>query len=122
MSYINQPKKHKDFWERNLKNQLSDFVFHEKLITTYKRARLVQQKVEKLITIAKEKNLSNIRYIKKNLISYDDPKKKLLHQKFFDNFAVKYQNRPGGYTRITKLYHRKGDNTLYVKLSFVDEK
>ena len=42
-----------------------------------------------------------------------------LTQKLFDEYAVKYANRKGGYTRIVKIAERKGDGALEVILELV---
>jgi len=39
--------------------------------------------------------------------------------KLFDQLGKRYQNRPGGYSRITKMKTRRGDNSLRVILSLV---
>src|SRR5437762_13348136 len=40
--------------------------------------------------------------------------------KLFNELGKRYQQREGGYSRINKLHHRKGDNTLRVKFSLVE--
>ncbi len=42
-----------------------------------------------------------------------------LTEKLFDEYAVKYANRKGGYTRIIKIAQRKGDGALEVILELV---
>ena len=42
-----------------------------------------------------------------------------LTQKLFDEYAVKYADRKGGYTRIVKIAERKGDGALEVILELV---
>ena len=39
--------------------------------------------------------------------------------KLFDEYGVKYANRNGGYTRIVKIGHRKGDGAMEVVLELV---
>ena len=42
-------------------------------------------------------------------------------KKVFDELALKYANRNGGYTRILKLTERRGDDALMVILELVEE-
>ena len=42
-----------------------------------------------------------------------------LDKKLFDEYAVTYKDRQGGYTRIIKLKERIGDDALMVRLELV---
>jgi large subunit ribosomal protein L17 len=65
-----------------------------------KETRIV---AEKLITHGKKGNLHHRR-----LALAQIPNKRVV-EKVFDDIAVRYATRPGGYTRITKLGPRQGD-------------
>ncbi len=71
--------------------------------TTLARAKEVQSKTEKMITLAKEDSLHNKR------LALAFITKKSVVKKLFDEIAPKYSNVNGGYTRITKLGPRRGD-------------
>ncbi len=80
------------------------YLFEEGQIkTTVTRAKEVQPMAEKMITLAKENNLTSYRaalaYITK-----EDVAKKL-----FDEIGPKYADRQGGYTRVVRIGPRRGD-------------
>ncbi len=74
-----------------------------KIETTVTRAKEVRSLTEKMITIAKEKNLHNYRLVMSFVT------KEEVANKLFEEIAPKYVDRNGGYTRITKLGPRRGD-------------
>lgn len=97
-----------------LRNLATSLILHEKIKTTLPKAKEVQPIVEKMITLAKEDNLSNTRR---------------LHSYFLDTQAVLklrteivglYRDRKGGYTRITKYGYRNGDNAKMAYIELID--
>ncbi len=80
-------------------------IEHERIETTLVKAKAHRPFVEKLITLAKVKNLHNYRRALALLGNQKDPVDKL-----FSVLGPRFQNRPGGYTRILKLARpRLGD-------------
>ena len=71
--------------------------------TTYTRAKEVSSLCEKMITLAKKNNLAAYRQAL-SFITREDVAKKV-----FDEVAPKYNERNGGYTRITRVGPRRGD-------------
>lgn len=71
--------------------------------TTVIRAKEVKKLAEKIITKAKENNLTNKRQVM-SCVTKEDVVKRL-----FDEIAPKYKAVNGGYTRIYKLGNRRGD-------------
>jgi len=71
--------------------------------TTVTRAKEVRALTEKMITMAKDNNLSN----KRNAMAFIT--KEDVVKKLFDEIAPKYADRKGGYTRIIKTAPRRGD-------------
>ncbi len=74
-----------------------------KIETTVTRAKEVRSLAEKMITIAKIDSLQNKRMIMSFVTKKD------VSRKLFSEIAPKYNERNGGYTRITKLGPRRGD-------------
>ncbi|MBP1702432.1 MAG: rplQ [Chloroflexi bacterium] len=104
---------------RNLVKQLFD---HERIRTTRAKAVAVRGQAERLITLAKrsreadEAGKVHARRLAAARLSDPDAVKKL-----FDDIAPRYENRPGGYTRIVKLGPRQGDAAEMVLLELVED-
>jgi large subunit ribosomal protein L17 len=84
-------------------NLATDLVMHEKVTTTVAKAKAVRPVAEKLITKARKGDLHSRRIILKTITD------KGAVAKLFEDLAPRYEGRPGGYTRITKLGPRRGD-------------
>ena len=82
--------------------------------TTEQRAKEARKFVDKMITYAKKGDLVSRRKVLAFLNNDKDLVKKL-----FDEYATKYVDRKGGYTRIIKLKERIGDDALIVRLELV---
>ena len=81
------------------------FLFENgKIETTVTRAKEVRNIADKMITLAKDNSLHSKRQIY-SYITKEDVAKKLM-----DQIAAQYTERNGGYTRITKIGPRRGDN------------
>ena len=74
-----------------------------KIETTVTRAKEVRSVTEKMITAAKTNSLHSKRQVHA-FVTKEDVVKKL-----FEEVAPGYKERPGGYTRITRLGPRRGD-------------
>lgn len=96
-----------------LRNLATEILKHEKITTTQVRAQTVRPVIDKLITLAKKGNLHARRQISE-LISEEEVIKKL-----FSEVVTRYEDRPGGYTRILKLGPRKGDAASMVVIELV---
>ena len=82
--------------------------------TTEQRAKEARKFVEKMITYGKKGDLVSRR---KALAFLNNDK--TLVKKIFDEHAITYKDRSGGYTRIIKLGERQGDDALIVRLELV---
>ncbi len=71
--------------------------------TTVTRAKEVRAVAEKMITLGKENTLHS----KRQVFSYVT--KESVARKVFDEIAPRYEDRPGGYTRIIRTGPRRGD-------------
>ena len=95
------------------RNQTTDLLRYEKLVTTEAKAKEVRSLAEKMITLGKKGTLHHRRQA---LTFLFDEK---VVKKLFDELAPRFEERPGGYTRLTKLGPWKGDNAPMVKLELV---
>ena len=86
-----------------LRGLVSELIIHEKITTTLAKAKETRVVAEKLITHGKKGTLHHRRLAKAQV-----PNKKAV-EKVFDDVAPRYEDRPGGYTRIIKLAPRQGD-------------
>jgi large subunit ribosomal protein L17 len=89
---------------------------HGRITTTEARARVLRPVAEKLITKAKRGDLHNRREVLKTIRD-----KSVVHV-LFTEIAPTFSERPGGYTRITKIGPRKGDNAPMAVIELVTEK
>lgn len=86
-------------------NLAAELFMHEKVTTTAARAKEVRPLAEKLITKARKGDLHSRRVVMKTITS------KEAVARLFEEVGPRYAERPGGYTRITKLGPRRGDGT-----------
>ena len=98
-----------------LKGLLRALIKHGEIQTTETRAKEVRSITEKVITIAQTNDLYSRRQARRWL--NDEDMVKVL----FDSVAPKYAERPGGYTRMTKIGFRRGDAAPMVKLEMVSD-
>lgn len=85
-----------------LKGLARELFLHGKIKTTLAKAKELRSFAERFIERAKEKNLTNLRYLRR----YFD---KETVKKLFEEIGPKYRERKGGYTRIIKLPPRMSD-------------
>ena len=102
-----------------LRNLATDVILKGKIETTEMRAKEVQSVVEKLITIAKEDNLSNRRLAASYVRNVSNADNKTALQVLFGELGPKYVDRKGGYTRVTKLGFRRGDNAPLASIELI---
>lgn len=95
------------------RNLVSDLLDYEKITTTEAKAKEVRSLAEKMITLGKEGGLSS----RRQALSFIFDEKVV--SKVFDDLAPRFAERPGGYTRITKLGRRLGDGAAMVRLELV---
>jgi large subunit ribosomal protein L17 len=105
----------RDVGSRNslFKNLTTSVIEQERVITTVPKAKAVQPLVEKMITLAKRDSLHTRRQAAAFLTT---PKSV---QKLFDTLGTRFGQRPGGYTRITRLGNRQGDGAELAMLELV---
>src|SRR3954469_21297511 len=102
--------------ERLMLANLATALFeHGRITTTESKAKRLRPYAEHLITFGKRGDLHARRQVLKRLND-----KSVVHT-LFDEIGPRYANRPGGYTRITKLGPRKGDNAPMAIIELVSE-
>ena len=122
MSYINKPGKNTAWRNHVLNNLVADTILFEKVETSLPMARSLTKLLAKLVKYAKQDTLHSRRLALKNLVNkkgLEDKEGKKLMDKLFSDLKERYKNRAGGYSRITKLNYRTGDNSLRVIFSLV---
>lgn len=110
---------HRRLLRRNLINQL---FRHERIKTTEAKADAVRAEAEKIITLAKrslahkdaQRGVHGRRLVMARLRDKENV------AKVFDVLAPRYEDRPGGYTRLLKVGMRKGDAAPMVLMELVD--
>jgi large subunit ribosomal protein L17 len=98
-----------------LANLAASLFEHGKITTTEARARRLRPYAEKLITFAKRGDMHARRQV---LTVVTD--KGIVHN-LFTEIGPAMADRPGGYTRITKIGHRKGDAAPMAVIELVRE-
>jgi large subunit ribosomal protein L17 len=98
-----------------LANLAAALFTHKSIKTTETKAKRLRPVAERLITFAKRGDLASRRRV---LATIGD--KSVVHE-LFTNIAPLVEFREGGYTRITKLGFRKGDNASMVQIELVLE-
>jgi large subunit ribosomal protein L17 len=105
-----------------LRNQATALLLHERIETTVPKAKELRPFVERIITIAKRgvkaadpkgKTLSARRLVLRDVHDED------VVTKLFDSLAPRFAERPGGYTRILKLGHRRGDAAEVAQIELI---
>jgi len=86
-----------------LRQQVTDFLDNGKMETTITRCKEIRPLAEKMITLGKKGDLAAYRKAM-SFITREDVVKKI-----FKEIAPKYEERNGGYTRITRTGVRRGD-------------
>lgn len=96
-----------------LKILARELIIHEKINTTEAKAKELRRYFERLVTTAKKNTLAS----KRNL--YGELQDRILVKKISEDLKEKLSKRKGGYTRITKLGRRKGDNASLVQIEII---
>lgn len=99
--------------EALLRNQATSLFLYEKIITTAAKAKELRKMAERMITLAKRKDL-HARRQAAEVIQDERVLKKL-----FETIGERYLERNGGYTRITKLEYRVGDGAPLAAVELV---
>ena len=96
------------------KNITCSLVEHEVIKTTVPKAKELRRFAEPLITLAKEDSVANRR------LAFARVGSKAVVGKLFSDLGPRFQDRPGGYTRILKAGFRAGDAAPMAYIEWVD--
>ena len=97
-----------------LRNLATSLIVSESIETTEAKAKELRPFVEKLITKAKRGTLHARRLAGRHV------HKREAADKLFREVGPKFATRPGGYTRILKLGHRRGDGADMARIELVE--
>ena len=109
--HLNRTAEHRIALYRNLSRAL---ITHERITTTVAKAKALRPFVEKLITRARSGTLHDRRQATRHV------QQRAIADKLFTEVGPKFQKRAGGYTRILKLGHRKGDGAEMARIELVE--
>ena len=106
---LNRNSSHRKAMFRNMAVSL---IEHEVIKTTVPKAKELKRVAEPLITLAKIPSVANRR------LAFSRLRNRAAVSKLFDELGPRYNDRPGGYTRILKCGFRTGDTApmAYVQL------
>ncbi len=107
--------------QRLIMSNLATALFeHGRITTTEAKARHLRPYAEKLITKAKKAHLGEAALHNRREVLKTIHDKGVVHT-LFTEIAPTFAERPGGYTRITKIGPRKGDNAPMAVIELVTE-
>jgi large subunit ribosomal protein L17 len=98
-----------------MRNLASSLIESGAIVTTEAKAKELRPFVEKLITKAKTGTLHARRLAIRHI------HKRETADKLFREIGPRYAKRPGGYTRILKTGHRKGDGAEMARIELVED-
>lgn len=110
-----------------LRDLTTDVIINGRIETTEARAKEVRKYVEKMITLGKKGDLAARRkaasFLRRELadarVEDDEVIIESVLDRLFDDYASRYAERQGGYTRILKKGPRRGDAAMIVVLELV---
>jgi large subunit ribosomal protein L17 len=110
---LNRTKSHRKALLMNLANSL---FHHESIKTTSTKAMELRRVAERLITLAKRKDLHSLR------LAFSFLRDKAIVKKLFTDIGDRYGAINGGYTRVLKIGNRKGDNAPMAIIELTQKK
>ena len=97
-----------------IRNLAMSVIIYEKIKTTEAKAKAVRPFIDHLIGLAKTKEKREAIRLIESLLQHDNSSKKI-----FEVLLERYKERNTGFTRITKLGYRNGDNAPVVQLELL---
>jgi len=96
-----------------LANLASSLILSERIATTLPKAKELRPIADRIVTLAKKKSIHAMRRARQIL------RNRIAVKKAFDEFAERYADRHGGYTRILKLGFRHGDSAPMAMIEYL---
>jgi large subunit ribosomal protein L17 len=120
------------------KNLIADLICYEQVLTTEAKARMLRPAAEKMITLAKRglssgadnpaaevhaRRLAAARLARFRTYEDEDGNHVAIDvvEKLFGQIAPRFEDRPGGYTRLIKSGKRQGDNADMAMLMLLED-
>lgn len=100
--------------KRMMSNMCASLIEHEMIRTTVPKAKELRRAIEPLITRAANDSVANRR------LAFAFLRNKSAVGKLFGELGPRFQDRPGGYTRILKAGYRSGDSAMVCYVELVD--
>jgi len=98
-----------------LRNLATSLFRYEKIETTDAKAKELRGYAERLVTLAKRGDVHSRRLVFQKIRDRD------VLKKLFDDIAPRFNGRPGGYTRVTKVRYRRGDNAKVSVIELIND-
>lgn len=105
-----------------LRNQATALIRHERIRTTVPKAKELRPFVERIISIAKrsldapEGSSAGVTARRRVAVDIAD---RAIVRKLFETIAPRFAERPGGYTRLLRVGHRRGDGADMAEVEFI---
>jgi large subunit ribosomal protein L17 len=97
-----------------LANMAAALIKHEQITTTLPKAKELKPYMDKLVTLSKKGDL----HARRQAISKIQDRVQV--SKLFETLGPRYQDRPGGYTRVVKAGYRYGDSAPMAVIELID--
>ena len=97
---LNRTSAHRKAMFRNI---VTSLLWHERVTTTDAKAKELRRWAERMVTLGKRGTL----HARRQALAF--VRSRTVVKKLFEEIAPRFRDRPGGYTRITKLGLRRGD-------------
>ncbi|MDN6160003.1 MAG: 50S ribosomal protein L17 [Atopostipes sp.] len=111
-----------------LRDLVSDLIINDRIVTTEARAKETSKFADKLVTLGKKGDLNARRkadsILRNELATVAETEDEIIVEsvveKLFNDVAVRFETRNGGYTRVLKTEPRRGDGAPMAVLEFVE--
>uniref|UniRef100_A0A7S2TEI7 50S ribosomal protein L17 n=1 Tax=Lotharella oceanica TaxID=641309 RepID=A0A7S2TEI7_9EUKA len=97
-----------------MRTQVTQLIKHERIETTLAKAKLLKRFADKMVTLGKKGKKRH--YIQASSFVREPE----MVDKLFTEFAERYRERDGGYTRVLRTRRRKGDNAQMAYIEYID--